>query len=692
GRGDLFVGNVIAQQRVIDEIEGIKRRYPKNFQSGLDRSWQYRPFIEQQLAAAGLPKDLVWLAMVESLFQPTVVSRVGATGMWQFMPSTGRRYGLRIDQYVDERRDWEKATRAAIEYLQDLYDFHNGAWPLAVASYNMGEGGISRMIAMNGGERDIWRLMDNPPASDHMPEETKKFYPKLVAYAIVGSSPKAHGFQSNPVGREATTRVPINGSYSLAAIERAMVLPHGTLKRLNPALVRGVTPPKDEYAIIVPADAAPNLGTAIASLAKQPNRGVASVEGRTFHVVKKGDTIASIAKKYGVGQKEIVEANKIRLASRIPVGKKLLIPGEEPAGDEGTAPPVPADTAPGAAAEPKDAPPAPAPAKSYRVQKGDTLNKIALDNGVTVAVLQEANKLDAHARIRVGQELVIPGGAPAEERASAETVTHTVVKGETVGAIAKRYGVSTKDVIEGNDLKSNTIHVGDRLVIAKATGKPAKAKPETAVSAPKDAATEVNESYTVVAGDTLSKIAAAHGMKLEDLREANGLDAAATIKVGQKLKIRGAAPISKPADTTTDVAMTQPKAAKTAPEGKDGAPGITMHTVEKGQTLSSIAAKHGVKVSDLVAWNNLGEKTQIHIGQKLIVSAPKTAPAPTPAPDAPKSGAREGTKTVHKVTEGQSPASIAKRYGVKLADLFAWNGWGEKHVLHIGDEVIVYTK
>ncbi|MBI4559658.1 MAG: transglycosylase SLT domain-containing protein, partial [Candidatus Hydrogenedentes bacterium] len=238
-------------ERVQAEIDEILELYPKNYQGGLDRYHLYGAYIRRELAAAGLPKDLVWLAMVESQFHPTVVSPAGAAGLWQFMRETGRRYGLRIDNYVDERYNWQKATHAAIAYLTELNQLFDGNWPLAISSYNMGEYGMGRTVAANGGEKDIWKLIE---VSSSMREETRKFYPKLLASMIVAASYDRYGFSFNTQPPEQFIRVPVKGSYSLAALEQASNLSSGTLKRLNPDLTRGVTPPNGDHMMAVPIE------------------------------------------------------------------------------------------------------------------------------------------------------------------------------------------------------------------------------------------------------------------------------------------------------------------------------------------------------------------------------------------------------------------------------------------------------
>ena len=185
-------------ERVLIEIEEIQKRYPKNFQAGLDRSQKYLPYIQQEFAKEGLPPELAYVAMVESLFQPKVNSHAGAGGMWQFMRTTGRRYKLRMDSYVDERYDWQSATHAAIGYLKELNRFFDGDWSLAVTAYNMGEGGLERAIASNGGQRCFWELVETPPASNRIRRETKKYYPRFLAYLIVTAHPERYGFKNNP--------------------------------------------------------------------------------------------------------------------------------------------------------------------------------------------------------------------------------------------------------------------------------------------------------------------------------------------------------------------------------------------------------------------------------------------------------------------------------------------------------------
>lgn len=737
---ELFASGLI-NERVIAEIEEIQKKYAKNFQWGLDRSYLYRPYIENELGKAGLPKDLVWLAMVESQFHPSVTSRAGAVGMWQFMRATGTRYGLRVDSYVDERRDWQKATQAAIAYLRDLHVMFDGQWPLAVASYNMGEGGISRAIAMNGGERDLWQLIENPPASSHMKEETKKFYPKLFASAIVANNPERYGFKQNPQPPEAVVRIPVRGSYSLAMLDKESGLESGTLKRLNPDLIRGVTPPSGEHKIAVPLEANEKMLAALDNIYKTPSKATyASAGSGATHTVRRGETPSGIARKYGVPVKDLMDTNRIRSASKLHVGKKLVIPGRdavpEPSIESVTAS-APSTTSATLATvqEPRHS------GEEYRVKRGDTLYDIARAKDVSLDNLLAWNGLDRRARISVGQSLYVsdskgnstasastpdrqkivhkvrPGEfpskiaeqhavklddllawnnlskrsiirvgdeltvysksapapapvqvaalstpekpttevlknteAPAEESNSSATATHKVAPGESASVIAAKYGISLADFLAWNNLsKSDLVKVGQVCVVARGSSAPSPAI--TATPEP------VSVAHVVAKGESPWTIASKYGIDLGDLLAMNGLSKNAVLQTGQSLKVTGAA-------SATGTSLPSP---------------AMRHTITSGESPWTIAQKYGVELGDLLAANGLSKNSVVKAGQELTI---------------PSGGAGSTTAKiiVHKTSAGQSPSTIAKKYGVSTSDLFQWNNWSKSHVLQIGEEVTVHVK
>ncbi|MCC6488723.1 MAG: LysM peptidoglycan-binding domain-containing protein [Candidatus Hydrogenedentes bacterium] len=745
--GELFSKGFI-NERVITEIEEIQKLYPRNFQGGLDRSNNYRPYIEQELEKAGLPKDLVWLAMVESQFHPSVTSRAGAVGMWQFMRATGTRYGLRVDNYVDERRDWQKATHAAIRYLTDLNTMFGGDWPLAVSSYNMGEGGISRSIAMNGGERDLWKLMETPPASNHMKQETKKFYPKLLASVLVGKNPERYGFKRNPSAPEQVLRVPVRGSYSLAMLDKEAGLPSGTLKRLNPDLIKGVTPVSGEHALAVPAEASDRMVAALDTLYKQPKRATYASSGSGTHTVRRGETPSGIARKYGISAKELMDANRIRSASKLSVGRKLVIPGrgedpialvEEPVEQE-----VVKETREESAAETKAAPSA--EPKTYRVKRGDTLYDIARAHDVSLSDLQAWNKLDRHARIRVGESLVVGSSteSPAAVASPAgEKQVHRVKPGEFPSKIAQNYGVSLDQLLAWNNLtKKSVIRAGDELVlyapagnapaerveVAKSTA-PERVQPDAPAAEPAPAAVAETpkKTHTVSSGETASTIAAKYGMSLSEFLNLNNLTRSSVLQIGQKCVVgEGASsaatktsPQAEASATHTvgkgesawtiaakygmdvDALLAMNRLSKDSVlkagqelkvSGEVAAPAASsetsaatkVHKVVKGETASTIAQKYGMSTKTLLALNSLSKDAVLQVGQELKVSGK--------AADKTAGKAETASKTItHKTTAGQSPASIAKKYGVSTGDLFKWNNWSKNHVLKIGEEVTIHV-
>jgi membrane-bound lytic murein transglycosylase D len=275
----------------------------------LGRSGRYLAMIRDVFRTAGLPDELAFVPMVESGYNPLAVSRAGAKGLWQFMAATARRYGMRVDGWVDERLDPEKSTRAAAAYLRDLYQ-QFGTWALAKAAYNAGEVAVTRAIhSMNS--RDFWTLVH----SRHLRQETKEFVPQIHAATMIGRDPGQYGFD---VSYDAQVAVP--PATNLGALAARAGIPSETLKGLNPALVRGVTPPGRAFDVKVPADAVPEVLAALNAPAPAVAGTARSGRPRPeIHVVRPGETLSGIAKQHG-----LVVADLLRLND----GKELIRPGD----------------------------------------------------------------------------------------------------------------------------------------------------------------------------------------------------------------------------------------------------------------------------------------------------------------------------------------------------------------------------
>ncbi len=667
--GDLRLPGPLPE-RVLQQLDQIQRAYPKNFQAGLNRSYKYAPHIRQEFAKAGLPADLMWLAQVESQFSPKVVSRAGAGGMWQFMRGTAKRYDIRMDTYVDERFNWKKSTRAAVSYLTELYNRFDQNWPLAITAYNMGEGGVERAIAANGGERDLWKLIETPPASNMMQNETKDFYAKLLATIIVARNPDRYGMTVDPRNPDDTVEIPVTGTYALSDLERACGVGEGALQELNPDLLRGVTPP-DGHPVVVPSAVREQFlvalnevpqtkrvpRVAVASLPESERRGSTS---NASYVVRKGDTLAAIAAKHHVSVSELASANKMRSSGRLLSGQRLVIP-EGPGKDKGFVKSGPDGKVQIAQKKAADA-----------EAQGDTA-----DSGSDVAI--------------------------AKDR------LHRVERGETLVNIAKAENVSVREIVAWNGIKENDLlRVGQQLIVQKGTSK-------AAVSA-KGSCVE----HEVKAGDTASRIAQTYNVAIADLYAWNDLGPKSVLKTGQKL-------VLQPPAGATSVSAAQTSGGRSgeaarASQGKEKSESATretphMHTVAKGDTALAIASKYGVPLKAFLEWNNLNEGSVLRVGDECVISLAAASGTLTEKPVAaiPDASAKEtagaaskagknakgassyrtvtgkgnDAKTTYVVVKGDSPSLIAQKFGVPLRDLYAWNKWDKSTVLRVGQQVTV---
>lgn len=324
---------VIRNESVQRFITLFQDEQPDRMALYLKRSGRYEGMIRRKLRERGMPEDLLYLSMIESGFNPTAKSNASAVGLWQFMAPTARDYGLRVDSYVDERRDPEKSTDAALRHLQDLYK-QFGSWNLAAAAYNSGAGRVGRIMreitgATRGTDYDFWRIRDR------LPEETAQYVPLMVAAALIGKEPHKYGLDKverwTPLPVE---QVEVPGGTDLGDIAEAVGLTEEEMKALNPHLVRATTPPSDNtYPINVPQGRAPvvaaNLdrlrGAAIARQAAERAQAKKVAAKTQRYTVKRGDNLSSIAKRHGVSVKSLQRANDMGKSTALRPGRVLLI-------------------------------------------------------------------------------------------------------------------------------------------------------------------------------------------------------------------------------------------------------------------------------------------------------------------------------------------------------------------------------
>jgi membrane-bound lytic murein transglycosylase D len=501
----------------------------KYYERWLTRSTAVRPYMYEQLEKAGLPHDLVYLSMIESGYNAQAYSSCGAAGMWQFMPATGKLYKLRIDYYVDERRDLEESTRAAIDMLSELHDMFHGNWYLAWASYNGGPGRVRR-ATQEAATQDFWTLANGT----YLHPETDNYVPKIIAAAIIGHHPERYGFSSVAYQPAIEYDVAhVSGSVELDVLAQCAGTTVDTLRDLNPALRRYSTPPEG-YDLKIPEGSQQKFVAALEQVPKS-QRTTTTV---ARHTVRRGETLSTIASKYGVSVSDLSRANGLRNSNKIYVGTSLVIPGHgasvaeaSPAERKVPTPTVASKTTPSRTQ-----------AKYHTVVRGDNLSDIASSNGVTVTQLKSWNGLSS-STIVPGQRLAVnaTGTSSAHTSSSSRTVVassaavpsaasstkYTVRSGDTLGSIAARYHVATSDLQRWNGIaNASSIRSGQVLVVKGGSSSSSSASSAGGWT-----------TYTVRSGDSLTKIASSHGCSVQELQSWNGLRGS-VIQPGQKLKIK----------------------------------------------------------------------------------------------------------------------------------------------------------
>ena len=440
---------VTINRHVQDEIDSFTTGRERDFfLEAYRRAGRYRTKIESALVEAGLPAELAWLPLIESGFKVTALSPARALGLWQFIPSTGYRYGLNRDTYIDERLDPDKATRGAIEYLKELHGMF-GDWTTVLAAYNCGENRVLRTIqSQNINYLDnFWDLYER------LPRETARYVPRFLATLHIIRSPQTYGLQDVVVDppRESEI-VTIPRQASLSAIARTTGIDEEMLRLLNAELRQGVLP-EDGYDLRVPSGEKSLVLAKLEDIPSyHPRKAQRAVVVR--HKVRKGETLQSISRKYGTDAASILLANNFRHPSALKVGTTLRIPAE-----------CTPERSP-AQAEPK-APPGRHETIEHVVRPGDSLYNLAKRYGTSTEEIQRLNRVTASS-LAIGQVLkIVPSAPPARsDPPKPKQPVYVVRNGDTLNSIAKRHQMALERLLALNRLSIQAkLQPGQKLIV-----------------------------------------------------------------------------------------------------------------------------------------------------------------------------------------------------------------------------------
>lgn len=525
------------------------------------RSELYMPFVTQVFRERGLPEELACLAYVESGFNPNAVSRAGAGGMWQFMPYTGKKFGLAQDRWIDERRNPYKATEAAADYLTKLYGYFDD-WHLAISAYNAGEGKIGRALAGTDSKTffEICRKNDMLDHKAQLREETQQYLPRFLAFVKILRNAESLGFvRPDEKNSLDVAGVKVPAGVDLRRFSREINVNWERFSDLNPAYLRNISPPHMATFAHIPA------GKEKEAVAWLKQKDAAMYAGWRDYRVRRGDSMGRIAHKSGTTTALLRQVNG-RRSNSLKIGEYLLVPGSTRAA-RATMAKVSPDSVP-AVPRTKDGKPTVGFRGTHAIVPGDTLYGLAIEWGTTLDDICLLNDIEPSERLRVGRTLYIPSGKNVvlagaleentpEAKPAVSLVSHArsgkgpgryvvVQSGDTLSGIAMANGCSVSDICNANSITPKTrLQIGRELYILPGAAKASQVPSAAAVARSgknktgKGMVTAAKGKGAVVvqSGDTLYSLARAHGTSVAAIAKLNGINARSPLKLGQVLQM-----------------------------------------------------------------------------------------------------------------------------------------------------------
>ncbi|HEX9139395.1 MAG TPA: LysM peptidoglycan-binding domain-containing protein [Steroidobacteraceae bacterium] len=461
-RGGFALDDV--DQKAIDRELNWFANHPDYLERVWGRAEMYMYYIVEQLEKRNMPRELALLPVIESAFDPYAYSRARASGLWQFIPGTGSRFGVKQDWWYDGRRDVVRSTQAALDYLQNLHDEFDGDWLLAIASYNCGELNVERAIDRNSRHHlptDFWHLK--------LPRETRTYVPRLLAMRRIVAHPGDYGLEFSKIpNQQYFTEINTGGQVDLRVVADVAGILKEEVFDLNPAYHRGITDPTGPYTLLIPIEVADGVEPALLKLT--PEQRVPM----DHYSVRRGDTVASVAKHFDTSAAMIRELNGLGNSAPLEIGSDVRVPSN-------TADlPAKALRAAALVDDPWSGRHHRHAARSvvHVVRRGDTLSSLAHRMGTDVHTLANLNGLDESTPLRTGQRLVlsrrtVPTSTKVSDSAGGpeRQISYTVRPGDTLSSIARSLQVSVAELLDWNGLRSRNILRPGRKLVAFVTAR-----------------------------------------------------------------------------------------------------------------------------------------------------------------------------------------------------------------------------